>query len=145
MKFYLFPLWCRNHTSRGGIFTIFTLSTVKNSNMNDELEFRSDLEYQIQTNCSDDTEGFSTLKPIIQSASTFVKLLGGSIVPKEFWSYGEGAKFASTIVGYNISIVFNRQAGSVYKFPLAISLFFEGYNAVKLKEQLYFVPKDDHN
>ena len=112
--------------------------------MNDELEFRSDLEYQIQTNCSDDIEGFATLKPVIQSASTFVKMLGGSIVPKEFWSYDEGAKFANTIVGYNISIVFNGQASSVYKFPFAISLFFEGYNAVKLKEQLYFVPKDDH-
>ena len=33
MNFNWFPPWCRNHASRGGIFTIFTLSTVKNSNM----------------------------------------------------------------------------------------------------------------
>lgn len=110
-----------------------------------EIEFCSELEYSIQTNCYDETDGWDSLKPFVESSTAFFKLLGCRIVFKEFWLHDEGQKFASNIVGYNITVTFYGQGSHITRYIGAASLFFEFNNAVKTKENLYFVPKDDHN
>lgn len=108
------------------------------------IDYCSELEYKIQTNCNDHEDGWGFLEPFVKSSTTFFKLLGADIVYKEFWSYDEGKKFDSNIVGYNISITFYGQGSHITRFIGAATLFFDLNNAVKIKEELYFVPKDSH-
>lgn len=110
-----------------------------------KIDYCSELEYRIQTNCDQEEEGWDFLKPFVESSTTFFKLLGADIVFKEFWSHDEGQKFSASIVGYDISVTFYGKGSHISRFIGSATLFFELNNAEKTKEDLYFIPEDDHN
>ncbi len=108
-----------------------------------EVIYRVELNYQKSTSCYDSGDGFIELKPFIKCATTFFDLLGASVLNEEFWSYDESQPFAPNIEGYNITIVFDCKPSFVFKFIDATSLFFNIYEAEKMKEKLYLVPKNN--
>lgn len=110
-----------------------------------EIEYRSDLEYEVQTDCHQHKDGWDFLKPFVESSTTFFKLLGAEVIFKEFWKDNEGNMFEPHIVGYNITVIFYGQGSHITRFIGAATLFFDLNNAVKTKEDLYFVPKNEHD
>ena len=110
-----------------------------------EIEYCAELDYKIQTSCSDEQEGWDFLKHFVESSTTFFKLLGARIIFNEFWSYDEGKIIESNIVGYDISVVFHGKGSQITRFISATTLFFDLNDAVKTKEDLYFIPKNNHN
>lgn len=110
-----------------------------------EVEYSSELKYQVQINCYDDDDGFKALIPFKKSSTAFFDLLGATTVYEEFWKDDEGQKFCSRIVGYGITVIFNGHGGLIYRFIQAAALFFELNDAIKLDEKLYLVEKSKHN
>lgn len=110
-----------------------------------EVEYSSELKYQVQINCYADEDGFKSLKPFKKSSATFFDLLGATTIYEEFWKDDEGQKFSTRIVGYSITVIFNGQSSLIYRFVHATSLFFELNNAIKIDEKLYLVEKSNHN
>ncbi len=110
-----------------------------------EIEYSSELKYQIETNCDNHNDGFAELEYFKNSTGTFVHLFAATVAFEEFWKNDEGQKFFSEIVGYNITVTFNGDSSLIQRFVAAASLFFELNNAVKTGEKLYLIKKDFHS
>ncbi|WP_158651260.1 hypothetical protein [Pseudotamlana carrageenivorans] len=106
-----------------------------------ELVYSSKLIYTIKHQCFEESEGWEALDPIKDSCSTFFKALGASVSFEELWEYDECAKFANTIVGYHVTVIFNGEGAEVYGFPMAAALFFNRNNFVKKEAELYLIEK----
>ncbi|MEI7488512.1 MAG: hypothetical protein WCJ72_14100 [Chryseobacterium sp.] len=101
------------------------------------------IEGKCSVNCFDESEGWDSLSSIHQTLKSFSNLFVSELVCKEFWAFDETQPLAPSIVGYNISVRFNGQLTSIYRFTSAVLLLFDMYKIKKTNETLDFV--DDGN